>query len=309
MASMFAYVVVLLALIGGAGGVGLLMTEDRAFNERLSTYAKGVRPRRERRSVRDLAPPVVKTLSRWGERAGKGGIENESRLLLRIKLVQAGFYSEGAVETFFGIRAAAAAGFALMALMLVVALHMTGLLKVAGAVMVGANIGLFLPNLMLASRVRQRTNAMYLGLPDAIDLMVVSLEAGATLSAAVQRVEAEFADLHPVLTEQFGVMLMEMQAGASRSEALTRLALRSPGDEVRSLTTMIIQSEAVGASLGDTLRVFADEMRKTRYLDAERKATELPVKLAFPLVFCIFPCLAGVIFIPIMIRFMRAMVH
>lgn len=309
MGTMIVYFVVLLALLGMAGGVGLLLTEDRAFNDRLSAYAKGERPSRERRSIRDFAPTVVTTLSRWGERAGKGGIENESRLLLRAKLVQAGYYSDRAVETFFGIRAAAAGGLSVLALLLVLLFHVSGLLKAAGAVMVAANIGLFLPNLLLASRIRERTKAMYLGLPDAIDLMVVSLEAGATLSAAVQRVEAEFNDLHPVLTEQFGIMLMEMQAGASRAEALTRLALRSPGDEVRSLTTMIIQSEAVGASLGDTLRVFADEMRKTRYLDAERKATELPVKLAFPLVFCIFPCLAGVIFIPIMIRFLRAMVH
>lgn len=301
------YFAVLLAMLGLAGGLGLLLTDDRVFNDRLATYAKGMAPAARRRSLRDLGPSLMQTLTRWGERAGKGGIENESRLLLRAKLVQAGFYSDRAVEAYFGIRAAAAAGLAVVAIVLVLALHLSGLLKVAGAVMIAANIGLFAPNLLLGSRIRQRTKAMYLGLPDAIDLMVVSLEAGATLSAAVQRVEAEFRDLHPVLTEQFGIMLMEMQAGASRSEALSRLALRSPGDEVRSLTTMIIQSEAVGASLGDTLRVFAEEMRKTRYLDAERKATELPVKLAFPLVFCIFPCLASVIFIPIVIRFMRAM--
>ena len=303
------YLTALLAMLGMVGGVGLMLTDDRAFNDRLAAYAKGVAPPARRRSLRDLGPSLLQTLTRWGEQAGKGGIENESRLLLRAKLVQAGFYSDRAVEAFFGIRAAAAAGLAVVTIVLALALHLAGLLKVAAAVMIAVNIGLFVPNLLLASRIRQRTTAMYIGLPDAIDLMVVSLEAGATLSAAVQRVEAEFRDLHPVLTEQFGIMLMEMQAGASRSEALTRLALRSPGDEVRSLTTMIIQSEAVGASLGDTLRVFAEEMRQTRYLDAERKATELPVKLAFPLVFCIFPCLAGVIFIPIVIRFMRAMMH
>jgi tight adherence protein C len=209
------------------------------------------------------------------------------------------------VEVFFGIRAAAALALGILAALIVLAVGITGALQVAGVIMLGANVGLFVPNILLSGRVAKRSKAMYLGLPDAIDLMVVSLEAGATLSASLQRVEAEFGELHPVLTEQLAIVLNELQAGASRAEALTRLAQRSPSDEVRSLTTMIIQSEALGASLGDTLRVFSDEMRKTRYLDAERKAAELPVKIAFPLVFCIFPCLAGVIFIPIALRFMR----
>ena len=81
----------------------------------------------------------------------------------------------------------------------------------------------------------------------------------------------------------------------------------SPGDEVRALTTLLTQSEAVGASLGGTLRVFAEEMRKSRYLAAETKAAELPVKMAFPLVFCIFPCLTGVIFIPVAIQLFRTL--
>jgi len=221
--------------------------------------------------------------------------------------VQAGFYSERAAEAFFGIRAIGALGFALLAIVLLLAFNVTNLTWVGLAIMLAANIGLFAPNWVLQARIAERSKAVYHGLPDAIDLMVVSLEAGATLSVAIQRVEEEFRELHPVLTEQFGIMLDEMQAGASRAEALSRLALRSPTDEVRGLTTMIVQSEAVGASLGDTLRVFAEEMRKTRFMDAERKAAELPVKLAFPLVFCIFPCLTGVLFIPVAIRYARTL--
>jgi tight adherence protein C len=301
------YLTSLLALLALGAAVAALVLGDRAFNTRLAAQfnPKAGAVQGARLAALSMAPALLRTLVSWGETAGRGSLEDTKRASLRLRLIQAGFYSDGAVEVFFGIRAAAAMTLAVLATFIVLALGITGLLRVAGVIMLGANIGLFVPNILLSSRVAKRSRAMYLGLPDAIDLMVVSLEAGATMSAALQRVEAEFGELHPVLTEQFGIVLNELQAGASRAEALTRLARRSPSDEVRALTTMIIQSEALGASLGDTLRVFSDEMRKTRYLDAERKAAELPVKIAFPLVFCIFPCLAGVIFIPIALRFMR----
>lgn len=301
----------ILALLALAGGVGVFVLGDRAFAARLTAVTSGQqrRPTRAARGERSFSPALLKTLGRWGEKAGKGSLEDEKRAALRLKLMQAGFYSDRAVEVFFGVRAAAALGLSIVALVFVFVFNLSGFLAIAGAVMLGANIGLFAPNMLLERRIAERKTAVYLGLPDAIDLMVVSLEAGATLSAALQRVEAEFDELHPVLTEQFGIVLREMQAGASRAEALTRLAGRSPSEEVRTLTTMIIQSEAVGASLGDTLRVFSDEMRKTRYMDAERRAAELPVKLAFPLVFLIFPCLTGVIFIPMAIRFLRMLLN
>jgi tight adherence protein C len=174
---------------------------------------------------------------------------------------------------------------------------------------VGGNLGLFLPNYLLSRRIAERSRALRIALPDAIDLMIVAVEAGAALGAALQRVAAEFSDLHPIVSEQFGIMLMEMQAGASRAEALTRLAARAPSDEVGALVSMIIQSEAVGASLGGALRAFADELRKTRHLEAERRAAELPVKIAFPLVFCVFPAMSGVLFTPVVIRVLRTLLH
>lgn len=310
MAQLFVFLTGLLALLAFAGAVGALTLTDRAFNTRLAVL-NGEAPARQGRRAKgfSLSPALLKTLIHWGERAGKGSLDTDKRADLRMKLVQAGFYSERAVEAFFGIRAVSALALAALALAGVLIFNVASLLWIAGSIMFAANIGLFLPNIVLSSRIGERCKAVYQGLPDAIDLMVVSLEAGATMSAALQKVEAEFGELHPVLTEQFAIVLNEMQAGASRAEALTRLAYRSPSDEVRSLTTMIIQSEAVGASLGDTLRVFADDMRKTRFMDAERKAAELPVKIAFPLVFCIFPCLAGVLFIPVALRFMRTLLN
>jgi tight adherence protein C len=101
--------------------------------------------------------------------------------------------------------------------------------------------------------------------------------------------------------------LLEMQAGVSRVEALKRMADRVPADDLRAFVTLMAQSEALGASLGNTLRVFSEEMRRSRFIDAERRASELPVKMAFPLVFFIFPCLMGFIFTPVIIRFVRVL--
>jgi tight adherence protein C len=256
----------------------------------------------------DLLAHALRILTRFGERAGKGAIEQDKRSAVRQKLIRAGFYSDRAVEVFFGLRAAALAAFLLAGLGLGLALHAQALKLVVFAT-VGGNLGLFLPNYLLSRRVAERSRALRIALPDAIDLMIVAVEAGAALGAALQRVAAEFSDLHPIVSEQFGLMLMEMQAGASRAEALTRLAARAPSDEVGALVSMIIQSEAVGASLGGALRAFADELRKTRHLEAERRAAELPVKIAFPLVFCVFPAMSGVLFTPVVIRVLRTLLH
>lgn len=296
----------LLALLSLMAGVGALSASDRGFEARISA-----RLRREetpsRRLFAELAPRLIRTLTTWGERVGRGALEAEARGELKLTLVQAGFPSPRAAEVYFGIRAAAAGALAALAFTACLLLRFDSPVKLAVAVMLAANIGLFAPKMLLAQRVKARKLAFKRGLPDAIDLMVVAVEAGSTLSSAIQRVQAEFGEMHAVLAEHMNFLLMEMQAGASRAEALTRFAERAGIDEARALATMLIQSEAVGASLGGTLRVFAEEMRKSRFLEAERKAAELPVKMAFPLVFFIFPCLTGVIFVPIAIRFLRSM--
>jgi tight adherence protein C len=303
----FSFAAGFLALVTLAGGLGLLALVDSRFDARLASRAAASAPvERSRRA--ELQPTLTRLLSSWGERAGRGAIEQDKRSTLRTRLVRAGFYADQAVEIFFGLRVAAAAGLALAGFAAAMLTHQAGLGFIVATV-AGANLGLFLPNLVLGRRIAERRRAMRLALPDAIDLMIVSVEAGAALSAALQRVAGEFDDLHPIITEQFGLMLMEMQAGASRAEALTRLAARSPSDEVGALTSMIIQSEAVGASLGGALRAFSDELRKTRHLDAERRAAELPVKIAFPLVFCIFPAMSGVLFTPVVIRIVRTFLH
>jgi tight adherence protein C len=295
----------LLAVLLLVAGLAALAVEDRAFAARLNARPRAGAAQSSLRTR--LRPTLQRLLAAWGQKAGRGALDGDDRSELRLQLIRAGYYAERGAEVFFGVRAAAAAILMALGAVAASAVASGGWFPILAGAMVGANLGLFLPNLFLRQRIAERTQAMRLALPDAVDLMVVSVEAGATLSAAIQRVVAEFSDLHPVLCEQFAIMLTEVQAGASRAHAMARLAQRSPSEEVAALVTMITQSETVGASLGGALRVFSDELRKNRYLEAERRAAELPVKMAFPLVLFIFPALSGTIFVPVLIRITRSL--
>jgi tight adherence protein C len=293
-----------LSALAAAAVVAMREAAAGAFRRRVTSRATASGPPAPTAPVAGVAPLMAGMLARWGESAGRGALGPETGGALRQRLTHAGFRNDRAPQILFGVRVGLAAGLGMAAIVASVAGRLS-VTEGAGLVMLAANLGLFAPMLALRALVARRSQAMQDGLPDAIDLMVVAVEAGATVSAALQRVVFEFSALHAVVTEEFGLMLMEMQAGASRSHALARLGQRSASQEVRALTTLLIQSEAVGASIGKTLRVFAQEMRKNRYLEAERKAAELPVKMAFPLVFCIFPCLISLIFIPVGLSLMR----
>jgi tight adherence protein C len=297
----------LLLIIGAASvallllalALGLIVLGDAPTNLRLARYGRlaAAAPRPRDR--------ITGALTRIGAAAGKGGLEGADRASLRATLARAGFYADHAVEAFFAIRVVTALGLGLLAIVADLLLRPPGAVIGMFVVMLAATVGLYAPSLYLKQRIKQRQMALRFGLPDAVDLMVVCLEAGGTLSSAMQRVESEFRDVHPVLSEHLAIVLMEMQAGSSRTDALTRLADRTSSEEVAALVTMLVQSEALGASMAQTMRVFAEQAREARYLDAERRASELPVKMAFPLVLFIFPSLMTVIFTPLVIRIVR----
>lgn len=293
-----------LALITLAGAVGLIVLSDGPFAAALARRGS----RTDRVAATSAANDKLRRqLEDLGARLGKGSANDVRRRTVRAKLVQAGFYSDRALDAFYGVRILTALAFGLVAILVALVLRIVPSPPLLLGVLATVGVGLFLPNAALENRVRSRAQAMKVGLPDAVDLMVVSVEAGGTISAAMQRVAREFGDLHPVLADQFRMTLMEMQAGSSRAEALQRLAQRVASEDVGALVTLVIQSEALGASIGDTMRAFADQLRNSRYLDAERRASELPVKMAFPLVLGIFPALAVVIFTPVVIRFVRVL--
>jgi tight adherence protein C len=170
-----------------------------------------------------------------------------------------------------------------------------------------AMIGFYLPNLWIKMRISNRKEKMQQGLPDALDLMVVCVEAGTGLDAAINRVGEEMKLSNKVLSEEFRLMGMELRAGKQRRHALKNLALRTDLEDVNSLVTLLIQTEKFGTSLAQALRVHSDSMRTKRFQKAEEIAAKLPVKLMFPLVLFIFPSIFVVILGPAAIRIFRTL--
>lgn len=279
----------------------LIYLADESVRRRLTFAGAG------RRSADQPVPSDgLSWLVRFGERlqgAGKANAEELSEL--RLQLLRAGIYAEHGPAVFRAVRVLAAVSLALAAGCVLLLLRVDNTLLGVTLVVAAAGLGLFAPVLIVMARAKERVTAVRLALPDAIDLLVVSVEAGSSLTQAFQRVAIELRNAHPVISEQLQMTLLEMQAGVSRAEALRRLTVRVPDDRLRSFLTLVIQSDQLGAGLANTLRVFAEELRRTRLIEAEHKAAELPVKIAIPLVFFIFPCLMGIIFTPIVIRFIR----
>jgi tight adherence protein C len=228
---------------------------------------------------------------------------------IRRRLVQAGYMNPSAVRTYFTFRFILGLGlpivFGLSAPLFSHALNLSQILIIGAAL---AAVGLLLPSIVVALRVRRRQRDIREGFPDALDMLLVSVEAGLGLDAALNRVSDEIGRVHPVLSEQLHLTSLELRAGKSREDSLRNLADRVGIDEVRSLTTLLVQSERLGSSVAQTLRVHADEMRNKRVMRAEEKAHSLPVKLAIPLVLCILPSLLIILLSPGIIRMARILI-
>lgn len=222
---------------------------------------------------------------------------------LRAKLIAAGFTSPYAPRWFTLIRLCTT--FLLPGLFLLIALSKSQPPTVLTLYLVGAGLalfGLYLPNLFVAAKADRRRQEIINGFPDALDLMLVCVEAGLGAEAAFDRVGREMAESHPLVSTMLANVVLEMRAGRSREEAMKRMADRVGVDEIRSFSTLLIQSEKLGSSIATTLRVYAAEMREKRRMRAEEKAHRLPVLLSIPLVACMLPVMIGVLMLPAIIR-------
>lgn len=167
------------------------------------------------------------------------------------------------------------------------------------SLLVGASaLGYFLPNAWLNWRIRNRQREIFENFPDALDLMTVCVEAGLALDAALTRVGEEMRLKSITLAEELHLVSLEMRAGSSRERALRNLALRTGVEEIDSLVALLVQSDRFGTSVADSLRVHSDGLRTKRRFRAEEAAAKIPVKLLFPLLFCIFPALMLVVLGP-----------
>jgi tight adherence protein C len=220
---------------------------------------------------------------------------------LRLRLVQAGYRREEALTIFFGIRVMFALGLFMFFSSSILARPNTTM------ALAGLGVGYVMPGMVLARLSKRRAHRIRLALADALDLLVVSVEAGLGLDQALSRVGAELAFAYPELAEELKLINLELRAGKPRAEALRNLADRTGVDDLSSLVTMLIQTDKFGTSIAQSLRVYSETLRTKRRQRAEEAAAKTGVKMVFPLVFCIFPAIWVVTIGPAAIRFMTVL--
>ena len=227
---------------------------------------------------------------------------------LRKMFLKAGYRNENSPIVFFGVKVFLTA--LLPFLFFMVKLSFLRTLPSLTAMLIAifsALMGFYAPNLWLRLKVDTRKEKILLGLPDALDLMVVCAEAGVGLDSAIHRVGEEMKLTNKPLSEEFKLMNLELRAGKQRRDALKNLALRTDLDDVKSLVTLLVQTERFGTSIAQALRVHSDSMRTKRFQRAEEVAVKLPVKLLFPLIFFIFPSLFVAVLGPAALRVYRTL--
>lgn len=230
--------------------------------------------------------PGVPILQRLGQAAARPFMpeKRETQSSLRKALGFAGIYSPSAIKMVtgckviclvFGLIGGYLLGFVLNSLIL--------------GLSVGGLIGYILPTVWLKLRVKSNQKALTYGLPDALDLMVVCVEAGLTIDGAMQRVGQELTLAHPALARELGIAHMETRVGLSRSESMKNLGVRTGNAALTSLAAMLIQADRFGTSIAQALRIHAETLRIARQHAAEEQAAKAAVKMSFPLVLFIFP--------------------
>lgn len=174
---------------------------------------------------------------------------------------------------------------------------------------IAAGFGYFLPTLWLGRAIEKRKKEIRNGLPDAIDLMIVCIESGSGIDQAISKVAEELALAYPALAHELEMIGTETRAGKPRLEAFKNFADRTKVEDVRSLVTMLVQTDKFGTSVGQALRTHAETSRTKRRQRAEEKAAKLAVKLLFPLVFCLFPAFYVIVLGPSMVKIFRNFVY
>ena len=207
---------------------------------------------------------------------------------LRKMLLQAGFRSENAAPVFYGLRIVGVVGMLILSVVFETHMPDNQSLRIL-FILFGAMVGWILPKFFLEKKVKKRKEILRLSLPDALDMLVVSVEAGLGLDQAMQHVAREINVSHPELSEELQMVTLEMRAGKRRSDALRHFADRTGEDEIRKLIAILIQNDRFGTSMGESLRTHSDYMRTRRKQDAEERAGKVGVKLVFPIFFFILP--------------------
>ncbi len=301
--AVFVVVWVLLQRRSSAGAEGRWSSGGRKKVEARPSAASA-----KKRRMSSSEEPFGIRLARPFAAIWKVGDSSQSRL--QELLVHAGFRHKGTVEVFLGAKFALA--LAMPALVVTVFLwraHMYGVpisyRPLFTYAIISLIVGMMMPTVWLRGKARKRIDAVRFSLPDALDLLIVCVESGLGLDAAMLRISRDMAEAAPELTEDLALLNLEVAAGKPRDECLRNLALRTGCEEVESLTARINQAAKFGTNLGNSLRIHSETLRQKRRQQAEERAAKTSVKLLFPLVFFIFPAIFVVILGPAVVNLME----
>jgi tight adherence protein C len=290
--------IVLVSFIAGfllVASCGLLIFYRDAMLQRLSSVMGGQVERKGAlarlkanpvASVETLVTPFERVLPRTPKEAS----------IIQKRLIRAGYRDAALVKAFYGAKV-------VVPILLTLVATVTGIYQY-GAFFVYAiaiGLGFLLPDFWLGNRIANRQLNIRLGLPEALDLMVICAEAGLGLDQSMMKVAQEMRVSQPEISDEFALVNLEQKAGRPRADALKNLAERTDVDTVRSLVNTLIQADTFGTSIAKTLRVYSDTLRTQRRQKVEEEAAKTTVKLVFPLVFFIFPALFVVALGPAMI--------
>jgi tight adherence protein C len=268
---------------------------DGRGNDRIPEELYEEQPSAAIQRVEQLLRPLSNVAPKSPEEVGR----------TRRLLIQAGYRREGALALFYGLRVLCAIILPILLYSYFLIVGTMPLVSQIALTLLAGIIGYLLPVFILSFRIRSRQEKVQFALPDALDLMVVCVEAGLGLDQAILRVSEDLAAAYPDMSDELRIVNLEIRAGKPRIDALRNFATRVGVDDVNSLVAMLIQTDRFGTSIAQSLRVHSDSMRVKRRQRAEEKASKVPVKLVFPIFFFIFPAIFIVTLVPAVLQIIK----
>jgi tight adherence protein C len=296
-----------LLIVGIAGAIAFLFAVGVA--QLASMLTDPARRRLDALTPEQPGAKASETFASWVHRAADYVLPKKSseRETIHRQLVHAGYRSNSALAVFYGVKTCLAAALVLVAFIATRWMPQLSSSAVMFYVLLAAGAGLIGPNIVLGKLVERRQRRLRNGFPDALDMLVVCVEAGLGLTAAIQRVADELRFSHPELAAELALVNAETRAGVERETALKNLTDRTGLDDVRGLVSLLVQTLRFGTGIADTLRVYSEEFRDKRMQKAEELAAKIGTKLIFPLVLCLFPSFFVVAIGPAILRIIDAL--
>jgi tight adherence protein C len=292
------------AVVAAVAAIAAVLGRNSRLRDRLAVVG-GAAITREGNVDAAAQSPLVRMAAPVARIATPDKEEDITRF--RAKFYHAGLRARAAPIYFFAIKTSLALGLPFLA-WLAIQFGSSGMggQQVLFILVVIAALGYYLPNLVLGTLVARRQRQIFEAFPDAIDLMVVCIEAGLGLDMAIQRTAKEMALRSEALSEELQLVGVELRIGATRERALRNLAARTGVDEIQMFVAMLLQADRFGTSVADSMRVHAEDLRLRRQYRAEEEASKIPTKLLFPLLLTIFPALMLVLVGPAAIGLARS---